>query len=147
MSETSWRDQLAGHRMQVDSEFAPRVRESDLTKSEWNLVMTAVEFEVEGEGEAARLVADTSKVPGIVPEFENLGGGGMGGMGGAPSGGSSGGLLDSVKEALSIGDDDDEKLQEATALAEEYAEELQAHLEEKGRWTSIRRAANQPSPE
>ncbi|MFB6295288.1 MAG: DUF5799 family protein [Halobacteriales archaeon] len=147
MSETSWQDQLAGHRMQVDSEFSSRVRESDLTKSEWNLVMTAVEFDVEGEGEDARLVADTSKVPGIVPEFENLASGGMGGMGGAPSGGSSGGLLDSVKDALGVGGGDEEKLQAATSLAEEYAEELQAHLEEKGRWTSIRRAANQPSPE
>lgn len=112
-----------------------------LTNAEWNLVMTAVEFEVEGEGEAARLVADTSKVSSIVPEFENVDRGGMGGM--ASGGDATGGLLDSVKEAFGVGDSgEDEKLRVATALAEEYAEELQAHLEERGRWESIRRAAN-----
>ena len=144
MTDGTWRDQLAGHRMQVDGEFASRVRESELTNAEWNLVMTAVEFEVEGEGEAARLVVDTSKVPSIVPEFENMD---RGGMGGVPSeGGSTGGLLDSVKQAFSLGDSgEDEKLQVATALAEEYAEELQAHLEKRGRWESIRRAANSAS--
>jgi hypothetical protein len=141
MIDGTWRDQLAGHRMQVDGEFDSRVRESELTNAEWNLVMTAVEFEVEGEGESARLVADTSKVPSVVPEFENLS---RGDVGGVPSGGDSGGgLLDSVKEALSFGNSgEDEKLQVATALAEEYAAELQAHLEERGRWESIRRAAN-----
>lgn len=144
MTDTPWRDQLAGHRMQVDGEFESRVRESELTKAEWNLVMTAVEFEVEGEGETASLVANTNKVSSVVPEFENLS---RGGLGGAPAeGDATGGLFDSVKETFGLGDaGGDEKLQVATALAEEYAEELQAHLERQGRWESIRRAANSGS--
>jgi len=173
MTDQSWRDMLTAHRMQVDEQFAPQVRESELTNGEWNLVMTAVEFQVEGEGEQARLVADTSKLDSVVPAFEDMRQRGPGTTNSRP--GAVDGVLDSTKDVLGIDsfDDiidlkplgerlgvdltgalgldsdttDDEKVQAAIKLTEAYARELQVHLEEQGRWESIREAANQPSPE
>jgi hypothetical protein len=62
--------------------------------------------------------------------------------GAAPAGtDSSGGILDRLGDALGLGGsestDDTEQLEAAEALAREYADELQAFLEEKGRWTAI----------
>jgi hypothetical protein len=173
MSNGTWRDRLAGHRMQVDEQFATQVRESPLTNGEWNLVMTAVEFEVEGQGEGARLTADTTKVESVVPEFEKMRQRGPGGGGGRPESANS--VIDSVKGVLGIdsfndivdlkslenrldtdltgplgldsGMEDDEKFQAAVRLSDAYAQELQSHLEERGQWESIREAATQPSPE
>jgi hypothetical protein len=108
--------------------------------------MTAVEFDIEGEGEDATLVADTSKVPNVVPEFDNLAETAQQGMAGGDL--SSGGIVDSLKEALGVDSGiDQEKLAEATELADEYVERLQDHLEEAGQWEAIREAATQPSPE
>lgn len=136
-----WTDSIAADRMAVDKEFGDRVRASDFTSQEWGLVMAAVEFEIEGaeDPETARVVADTSQVPQIIPELENVRSQ-MGGMGGAPGGGSSGGggVVDSIKGALGLGgDSDDERLAAAERLTQEYAEELQARLEERGKWTTV----------
>jgi hypothetical protein len=173
MTDHTWRDRLAGHRMQVDEQFAARVRDSKLTNGEWNLVMTAVEFEIDGEGEHARLVADTSKIHSVVPEFENMRQRGPGVSKSRPE--SVDGVLDSVRNVLGVdsfgdvvdlepleerldrdltgalgldsGTEDDEKVQAAIRLTESYARELQSHLEDRGEWESIREAASQPSPE
>jgi hypothetical protein len=173
MTDGTWRDRLAGHRMQVDEQFAPQVHNSSLTNAEWNLVMTAVEFDVEGQGEHARLTADTSKVESVVPEFEKMRQRGPGGTGGRPESVNS--VIDSVKNVLGIdsvdsivdlepledrldrdltgplglgsGTGDDEKYQAAIRLTDSYARELQSHLEDRGRWESIREAATQPPPE
>jgi len=70
-------------------------------------------------------------------------------MGGAPggaggSGGSGGGLVDSIKGALGLGGSggsdgpSDEELDAAERLVQEYADELQAHLEEVGKWEQVR---------
>jgi hypothetical protein len=167
MTDTTWRDRLAGHRMQVDEQFAPQVRESPLTNGEWNLVMTAVEFKIEGEGEHARLVADTSKLDSVVPEFETMRQRGPGGRGSRPD--AVDGVLDSTKDVLGIDSfddvldlkplsdrlgvdlsgalgldgetDEDEKVQAAVRLTDSYARELQSHLESRGEWESIRAAA------
>jgi len=173
MTDATWRDRLAGHRMEVDEQFAPQVRGSPLTNGEWNLVMTAVEFRVEGEGERARLTADTSKVESVVPEFENMRRRGPGETSERPE--SIDGVIDSVKNVLGIdsfddvvdvepledrvgrdltgplgldsGIGDDEKHQAAIRLTDAYARELQSHLEDRGEWEKIREAATQPSPE
>jgi hypothetical protein len=135
-----WTDSIASDRMAVDKEFSERVRESDVTSQEWGLVMTAVEFEIEGADnpETARVVADTSQVPQIMPELENVRSQ-MGGMGGAPGGGGgkSGGIVDSLKGALGLGGGDDERLEAAERLAQEYAEELQERLEDRGKWQRV----------
>ncbi|MEF8818406.1 MAG: DUF5799 family protein [Haloferacaceae archaeon] len=136
-----WTDSIAADRMAVDKEFGERVRASEFTSQEWGLVMAAVEFEIEGADnpETARVVADTSQVPQIMPELENVRSQ-MGGMGGAPGGGGgSSGVVDSIKGALGLGGDggDDERLETAERLAQEYAEELQARLEERGKWQTV----------
>ena len=147
MSE--WTDAIVGERMTVDNQFNERVAASRFSSQEWGLIMTATEFEIENpaDSEAARVVADTSSLPAIMPELENLRSQ-MAGMGGAPgggagdSGGSGGGLVDSIKGALGLGGGSggpsDEELEAAERLVQEYADELQAHLEEVGKWEQVR---------
>ncbi|WP_297889546.1 DUF5799 family protein [uncultured Halorubrum sp.] len=146
MSE--WTDAIVGERMTVDNQFNERVAASRFSSQEWGLIMTATEFEIENadDAEAARVVADTSSLPAIMPELENLRSQ-MAGMGGAPGGGdasgSSGGVVDSIKGALGLGGGggggpSDEELEAAERLVQEYAGELQAHLEEVGKWDQVR---------
>jgi hypothetical protein len=145
MSE--WTDAIVGERMTVDNQFNERVAASRFSSQEWGLIMTATEFEIENadDPEAARVVADTSSLPAIMPELENLRSQ-MAGMGGAPggdSGGSGGGgVVDSIKGALGLGGGgggpSDEELEAAKRLVQEYADELQAHLEEVGKWEQVR---------
>ncbi|TKX45874.1 DUF5799 family protein [Halorubrum sp. ARQ200] len=145
MSE--WTDAIVGERMTVDNQFNERVAASRFSSQEWGLIMTATEFEIKNadDPEAARVVADTSSLPAIMPELENLRSQ-MAGMGGAPggdSGGSGGGgVVDSIKGALGLGGGgggpSDEELEAAERLVQEYADELQAHLEEVGKWEQVR---------
>jgi hypothetical protein len=145
-----WRDQLAGARMQVDQQFQDRLEQSQFTNQEWGLVMTAVEFEVDHpeDAERATLVADTSQLDQIIPELDRI----QQDMGGAAPGGGSGssgggGIVGRFKEYLgglsggSSGESDEERMAAATELADEYATDLQAYLEERGRWETIREAA------
>ncbi|GAA0555638.1 DUF5799 family protein [Halorubrum ejinorense] len=145
MSE--WTDAIVGERMTVDNQFNERVAASRFSSQEWGLIMTATEFEIENadDPEAARVVADTSSLPAIMPELENLRSQ-MGAMGGAPGGGgnegSGDGLVDSIKGALGLGGGSDgpsdEEMEAAERLVQEYADELQAHLEEVGKWDQVR---------
>jgi len=135
---------IAGARMTVDQEFAERVMESQFSRQQWGLVMTAVEFDVEDaeDPDAARIVADTSKLEHVLPELDQLEQS-MNAMGaGGGGGGGGGGIVDSIKGLLG-GDDgaDEGRKAAAEALAQEYATELQAHLEASGRWDEIRQAA------
>lgn len=141
-----WRDKLAGARMRVDQEFNDRVLDSQFSSQEWGLIMTAVEFDIENpdEPEQAEMTANTEKLDQIMPELDNL----PQGMAGPTeqSGGSGGGIVDSLRSMLGFdGSDtngvDPDDLAAATALVEEYATELQAHLEEQGRWEEICEAA------
>ena len=145
-----WTDQVVGERMTVDKEFTQDVMDSEFSNQEWDLIMSAVEFEIENPGSPAdaRIVANTEKVATIVPELDDINAQ-MQAMGGAPGGGSGdrgsggGGIVDSVKSALGMGggggDDepDQERIDAASELAGRYGEELQSHLESKGRWEEI----------
>ena len=145
MSE--WTDAIVGERMTVDNQFNERVAASRFSSQEWGLIMTATEFEIENaaDPEAARVVADTSSLPAIMPELENLRSQ-MSAMGGAPGGGgndgSGDGIVDSIKGALGLGGGgggpSDEELEAAERLVQEYADELQAHLESVGKWEQVR---------
>ncbi|WP_200531535.1 DUF5799 family protein [Halorubrum sp. LN27] len=146
MSE--WTDAIVGERMTVDNQFNDRVSASRFSSQEWGLIMTATEFEIEdaGDPEEARIVADTSNLPAIMPELENVRSQ-VAAMGGAPGGdggkgGSGGGLVDSIKGALGLGGGNDgpsdEELDAAERLVQEYADELQAHLEEVAKWEQVR---------
>ena len=147
---SDWTDAIVGERMTVDNQFTDLVAASRFSSQEWGLIMTATEFEIENadDSENARIVADTSSLPAIMPELENVRsqvaamGGAPGGAGG--SGGSGGGLVDSIKGALGLGGSggndgpSDEELDAAERLVQEYADELQAHLEEVGKWEQVR---------
>jgi hypothetical protein len=142
---SDWQDHLAGARMRVDQQFEQQVRDSRFSSQEWGLIMTAVEFEVQsaGDPDSARLVADTDKLQAVVPELGKI----QEEMGGAPrpqSGSSGGGIFGRLRQYLGglTGDSgpegsSDEQLEAARALADDYAVELQAHLEEQGRWADV----------
>ncbi|SEO81648.1 hypothetical protein SAMN04487948_105301 [Halogranum amylolyticum] len=148
-----WTDSIVGDRMTVDREFNDRVQASQFSGQEWGLIMTATEFEIENaeDEERARIVADTEKLPQIMPELENIRSQ-MGAMGGAPKepsggGGSgatgSGGLFGSIKRAFGLGGGggsggDAERLEAAERLTQEYADALQQHLESNGKWNQVR---------
>lgn len=151
-----WTDMLVGARMRVDGEFSTQVDNSQFSRQEWSLLMTAVEFEVEhaDDPEQARLVADTSKVSDVMPEVQRAAN--MQGMHGPYSGQGTpgtgrsigGGLLESVRNVLGIGGGrgsapavDQAKVSAAVSLVDRYATDLQTHLERENRWEDVRRAA------
>ena len=150
MSDTPWTDRIVGERMAVDQTFAERIQQSRFSNQQWSLIMTATEFEIEhpADPDRARIVANTDDLEGIIPELENVqtGMGAMGpGAGGSQPDSSGGGLIDSVMGALGMGDDGGSDHQEqreaAERLTQAYADELQSHLESKGRWESVRQTA------
>jgi hypothetical protein len=145
----NWADMLAGARMQVDQQFQERLEQSDFTNQEWGLVMTAVEFEVlnADDPEEAQLVADREKIRQIIPELDSI----QREMGGAArpveSNPDGSGMFGRIKQYLGfLSDDtsdetDQERLATAKVLVDEYTEQLEAYLRERGRWEEIRQAA------
>ncbi|WP_254531243.1 DUF5799 family protein [Natrinema gelatinilyticum] len=150
MSDNPWTDRIVGERMTVDQEFSTRIEESRFSNQQWSLIMTATEFEIDhpDDPDKARIVANTDKIDGIIPELENIQSG-MGQMAGQGAGGSSdsssGGIVDSIMGALGMGGNggssEAKQREAAERLTQEYADELQSHLETKGRWESVRRSA------
>ncbi|QLK27172.1 DUF5799 family protein [Natrinema zhouii] len=155
MSDTPWTDRIVGERMAVDQEFSERIQQSRFSNQQWSLIMTATEFEIEhpDDPDRARIVANTDKIDGIIPELENVqaGMGAMGGAGAGSTGSSSsgGGIFDSIKGALGMGNgggsSEKEQRKAAERLTQEYADELQSHLESKGKWETIRHSADDGS--
>ncbi|QCS41734.1 DUF5799 family protein [Natrinema versiforme] len=151
MSDTSWTDRIVGERMTVDQEFASQIETSQFSNQQWSLIMTATEFEIEhaDDPERAQIVANTDNLDGIIPELENVqtGMGAMagGGAGGGSSSSSGGGIFDSIMGALGMGgsggSSEREQREAAERLTQEYATELQSHLESKGKWEKVRRTA------
>ena len=140
MSDASWTDRIAGERMAVDRQFADQVEASSFSSQQWGLVMTAVQFEIENpeRPEEARIVADASRLPSVMPEMDRVEN--QSPMGGAgDSGSNGGGLLSGIKDSLGLGggSNDDERQAEAADLAQRYADRLQEQLESKGRWESV----------
>jgi hypothetical protein len=144
MSTRAWDDMIVGDRMAIDQEFNSVVENSRFSRQQWGLIMTAVELDIEhpGDEERARLVADTDKLPHVMDELDDIDSR-MNAMGGGESSGGGGGVFDSLKRTLGFGSDggDAEKLDAAKQLAETYAEQLQTRLENRGRWSEVRAAA------
>jgi len=142
---SNWTDAIVGDRMVVDRQFSDRVSGSEFTNQEWGLIMTATSFEIEhaDDPDRARIVANTDNLSQIMPELDNVRKQ-MSTMGGADDSGSSGpmdGFLDQVKGALGLGNGQarrEERTQAAKRLTQEYADELQRHLESKGKWEQVR---------
>ncbi|WP_335998939.1 DUF5799 family protein [Halorientalis halophila] len=145
-----WTDRIVGDRMAVDEAFVDRVADSQFSRQQWGLVMTAVRFDIESpaDEEEARLVSDTSDLPSIISELDSIEAqmAGPGAPGGRGDGGGSG-VVDGIKRALGMGseeddeDTDEERLAAAEELTQAYADELQTHLEESGKWDAVRAAA------
>jgi hypothetical protein len=138
-----WTDRIVGDRMTVDREFNDRVVASEFGSQEWSLIMTATEFDIENadDPDAARIVANTEKLEGMMPHIEEAGERERS-MAGRSSD-SGGSVLDSVKNALGLSNgkqDHDAKLAAAEELVDEYAAELQSHLESNGKWEQVRRS-------
>lgn len=140
---SDWTDAIVADRMAVDREFNQRVRNSEFSNQQWNLIMTAIEFDIEhaDDPDAARIVPNTEKLPQIMPELETVEQAGP--MGGPQE--SSGGIgeaISNVKDALLGGGGSDgpdpERIEAAERLAREYADTLQDHLESKGKWDQVR---------
>jgi hypothetical protein len=146
-----WTDRIVGDRMRVDQEFNDRVVASEFSSQEWGLIMTAVEFEIEHpeDPERARIVANTEKLPQVMPELDNIKQqmNAMGGAGGGKSDDSGGGgLFGSIKSAFGLGGgggggSDKQKLAAAEELTQEYADALQQRLESTGKWEQVRATA------
>jgi len=145
---TDWTDSIVGDRMTVDREFNDRVANSEFSSQEWGLIMTATELDIENadDPDQARIVADTQKLPQIMPELENVRSQ-MSQMGGAPgdgagAGSSGGGIVDSLKGALGLGGGgggvDQDRVDAAEKLTQAYADALQSHLESKNKWDQVR---------
>jgi len=135
--------------MAVDREFAQEVADSQFSRQEWGLVMTAVEFDIEhpDDDERAKLVADTSKIRQVMPEMENIQSQ-MNSIAGKSSKKEGKGVFDSVKDALGLGGGggsgvDEERLAAAEGLAQRYADELQTRLESNGKWARVRAAVQE----
>ncbi|MFB6200845.1 MAG: DUF5799 family protein [Halorhabdus sp.] len=141
MSDGSWSEQIAAERMQTDQEFTERVADSPLSSQQWSLVMTAIEFDIErpDDPDAAELVADTSRLSSVMSEIRRMDDRGASGMGTRPTETESdgGGLFDSLKDTLGIGSESDPLRETAERLAADYANRLQARLEERDRWGEI----------
>ncbi len=144
---SNWTDAIVGHRMTVDQQFTDRVQASQFSNAEWNLIMTATEFEIEeaDDPEAARIVANTDNVEAIIPELESIRSqtAAMGGRPATSNDSSTGGLLGSLKSALGLGGGDDEgvdtqKLDAAERLTQAYADALQSHLVETNSFEQAR---------
>ncbi|WEL17444.1 MULTISPECIES: DUF5799 family protein [unclassified Halorhabdus] len=136
MTDGSWTQRIAAERMQTDQEFADRVAASPLSSQQWGLVMTAVEFEIDGpeDPETAELVVDAQKLTSVMDEIRRIG---DRQPGGAATADNSGGLLDSVKDVFGGSEADDQLRETAEDLAAEYATALQTRLEERGRWAEV----------
>jgi hypothetical protein len=141
MSMRAWQDRIVGDRMTVDQEFTERVESSQFSRQQWGLIMTAVEFEIHHSADAARLVANTEKLPHVMGELDDIDAR-TNPMGGSDDSGG-GGVIDSLRGLFGGGGGDGagEQLAAAERLAEEYAERLQTHLEKQEKWDEIRAAA------
>jgi hypothetical protein len=140
MDERDWTDHIVGDRMTVDTTFADRVEASGFSRQEWGLIMTAVEFDITDpqDPDEARLVATTDNLEAVLPEIERVAEMERRATGG---GGGDGGILDTLRGALGLDDGDDgpdeEDVAEARRLTQAYADELQTHLHDRGRWTEV----------
>lgn len=142
----SWKEAMVAERLIADREFQDRVFNSSLSNQSWELVMTAVEFDIRSpkDPDAAELVARTDRLDDVLPAIADVESRQQGG--GYPDDSSSG-LFGRIMGSLGLGGGDDSGYrQEAERLATEYATELQRTLEDRGRWDDVvERAAEETS--
>ncbi len=135
---------LVGHRLAVDQEFAERLRESEFSSMEWDLIMSTVSFELEdpGDPETATIVPNVEDLPAAISAIEDLPDTGHGSHGNPERGGDASGMVDRLTSRLGFdrtegSSSPDDRRQAATALVTEYAEVLQIHLKQQRAWTEL----------
>ena len=136
-----WTDQIVGARMAVDEAFASEVANAGISRQEWGLIMTSVEFEIERPEEPgeATLVADAA-LESIGPALEGLAAERSPLEGGERS--DDGGVIATIRSALGLADEeagglDEGQLEAAQELTRAYASRLQRRLESQDRWAAI----------
>lgn len=131
----SWHDTVIAERLITDREFQDRVFDSPLSNQSWELVMTAVELDVDRpeDHEQARMVADTDKLDNVLPAIRDIearqGGG---------SGRSGSGFVDRLLGSIGLGNGSAQEYRdEAERLAADYAQAFQRTLEDRGQWETV----------
>lgn len=136
---------LVGHRLAVDQEFATRVRDSEFSSMEWDLIMSSVTFELANpdDPEEAAIVADLEEVWTAIDAIDDLPDRQPGVKPSTPHRGSrEPGVLSRLSSSLGLDDvwgggPSDERIQSANALVTEYAEVLQIHLKQQHHWEEL----------
>lgn len=129
---------LIGHRMNADKAFAGRLNESDFSRTEWDLIMSVVSFEIDDpeKPETANLrpvienLDDAIAAADEVPKDDTSGPYSSGDT-------SSEGLFDRLTGLFSGGKSSGDRRREAEALVNEYTATLQEQLKEHDRWESV----------
>ena len=137
-TKSAWQDAVIAERLEADREFQDRLQQSSLSNQSWELVMTAVEFEIESPNnpDEARLVARTDSLDNVMEAIGSIQAR-QGGQGGGAHGGSSGGFVDRLLGSLGLGGSGGSHRGEAESMARDYAEQFQQLLEERGKWQSV----------
>jgi hypothetical protein len=147
-----WTDKLARARIQVDKEFYESIERSQFTEQEWGLIMRATEWRVANpeSPEHAKLVAETDKVAEILPQLSRIRQDVQTAAAGPEAArqrtlaeGFSGwinGFVEMLSRAVTS-NSRDSRVEDAEALAAEYAERVQDYLERRGKWNEVRKAA------
>ena len=130
-SQTGWQELIITERIEVDRQFQERIQESALTHQAWELIMTAVEFRIEGEDPAeATLVADLSLLESVLPTIARIQREQADDIAPPSMLDRLLGWVDSSRRYAGY-------RREAEQLTTAYANDIQAALESNGRWPSI----------
>lgn len=136
-----WTDRIVSAQIAVNDRFADRLQHSQLSRQEWGLVRSAVDFEIKhpNDPDRARIIAKTQNLSTIMPKLIQIAE--MTSTAASHRTGSSS-IFDAVKTALGLNDSVDalrtEKRDQAEQLAAAYAADLQRYLEHNGKWDAIR---------
>lgn len=69
---TDWEHEIINERLKVDREFQERVKESVFSPQSWELVMTAVSFEIVESNEDAHLSPNLDQLSSVLPAIAEI---------------------------------------------------------------------------
>lgn len=136
-TSSGWQEMIIADRMAVDREFQERVNESSFSNQGWELVMTAVEFEIVNpeDPDAAHIEVNSEHIDSVLPAMKEA----EKALGAPQQGGSSftDKIASELKGFLDRGQDDAKRKAEAEQLAGEYANVLHSRLQRQGKWEQV----------
>lgn len=131
-------ERLIGYRMQADQSFASRVREAGFTSSEWELIMSVVEFEIVDPSTPAdaemrpvmdeldKAIAATDQLSSSNPYEEQ-----------PDDGGIAAGFVNSLRGRLGLSESTGVDRDKAVMLVSEYAALLEGLLRQESAWADL----------